>query len=286
MSLTRINCETANKIYLITLLKQLGYISKKENEKEAWYLSPFRQEKTPSFKISKQHNVWYCFSEGVGGTVIDFMMKYRSFTIIESLDFLSEESALFSFQKQKSTIEDPKGYSIDKIQPLNNPVLINYFLERKISNSIAKKYCLEIYYTLNQKHYFAIAFKNISGGYEIRNKYFKGCLGKKGITHLKKGYNTVSVFESFSDFLSYCTIKENEELEEDFIISNSTALIEKVKLRLIGYSRVKLFFDNDNSGKKAAKSIMDSFKSKCYNQSYYYKNFKDLNEYLIELKTT
>lgn len=286
MSQTRINCEIANKIDFIKLLKQLGYTSKKENEKDAWYLSPFGQEKTPSFKISKQHNVWYCFSEGVGGTVIDFIMKYRSFTVIESLDFLSKKSLLFSFHKQESIIENAIGYSINKIQPLNNPALLSYISERKISNSIAKKYCQEIYYKINQKYYFAIAFKNTSGGYEIRNKYFKACLGTKDITHIKNDYNTVSVFESFSDFLSYCTIKENEVIEEDFIISNSTALIEKVKLKLKEYSKIKLFLDNDNSGKKASKSIIDGFKSKCYNQNHYYKNYKDLNEYLIEIKTT
>ncbi|KAB6146699.1 hypothetical protein GA398_14970 [Bacteroides xylanisolvens] len=36
--------------------------------------------------------------------------------------------------------------------------------------------CKEIHYTCNKKRYFAIAFSNIVGGYEICNPYFKGCI--------------------------------------------------------------------------------------------------------------
>ncbi len=42
-----------------------------------------------------------------------------------------------------------------------------------------KRECSEAHFTHNGKRYFAIAFPNISGGYEIRNRYFKGCIAPR-----------------------------------------------------------------------------------------------------------
>jgi len=65
-----------------------------------------------------------------------------------------------------------------------------------------------MYYTYNGKSYFALAFANESGGYELRNRYYKGCYGHKDIS-LIPGRNTasksVAVFEGFMDFLSALT---------------------------------------------------------------------------------
>jgi DNA primase len=44
---------------------------------EVWYFSPFRNEKTASFKIKMSDNVWYDFGDGAGGNVIDFVMRYK-----------------------------------------------------------------------------------------------------------------------------------------------------------------------------------------------------------------
>lgn len=37
-------------------------------------------------------------------------------------------------------------------------------------------FCKEIHYELRDRHYFALAFGNVSGGYEMRNAYYKGCI--------------------------------------------------------------------------------------------------------------
>jgi hypothetical protein len=57
----------------------------------------------------------------------------------------------------------------------------------------------------------------------------------------------VSIFESWSDFLSYLTIKK-ETPNENFIILNSTSMIKKVVKNIEKYSVVKAFLDNDNAG--------------------------------------
>jgi len=42
-----------------------------------------------------------------------------------------------------------------------------------------KRYLEEIYYKIDPKNYFGLSFKNNSGGYEVRNRYFKGSSNRK-----------------------------------------------------------------------------------------------------------
>lgn len=55
-----------------------------------------------------------------------------------------------------------------KITPLANRILLAYLEERCIDTETARKACKEAHFKRNGKNYFAIAFPNISGGYEIR----------------------------------------------------------------------------------------------------------------------
>ena len=282
MQQRRISCKAANKLDLINVLKKLGFYPTKENENDAMYLSPFRDERTASFKVSKQ-NLWIDYFDHSGGTVIDFIMKLKSFTIFEALDFLSNDLLFFSFQQQKIIVEPKKSYVIQKIVKLENPVLLDYILERKISKQIAQKYCQEIYYSVGQKLYFAIAFKNRLGGYEIRNIGFKGCLGKKDITTIFNQSKTVSIFESWSDFLSYLTLKKETPVE-DFIILNSTAMIKKASEILENYSEIRTFFDNDIGGDSAYNFLKENCNNEITDNRIHYKNHNDLNEFLIAKK--
>lgn len=70
---------------------------------------------------------------------------------------------------------------------------------------------MEVRFSLNGKWNFAIGFPNASGGYEVRNKYFKGCIAPKGITHIRQTgepKTTCYVFEGFMDYLSFLTLRQ------------------------------------------------------------------------------
>ena len=45
---------------------------------------------------------------------------------------------------------------------------------------------MEVRFSLNGKWKFAIGFPNVSGDYEVRNTYFKGCIASKDITHIRQ----------------------------------------------------------------------------------------------------
>ena len=100
----------------------------------------------------------------------------------------------FSFRKQSFT--EPSFQQLE-ILPLSSSALLAYLQERGINPALAKRECREARFTHNGKRYFAIAFPNISGGYEIRNRYCKGCIAPKEISHIRQSgeqRNTCYVF--------------------------------------------------------------------------------------------
>ncbi|MEO8405754.1 MAG: CHC2 zinc finger domain-containing protein, partial [Chitinophagaceae bacterium] len=68
----KLSCAEARQIDLVEFLTSLGHKTKKINKQDHWYCSPFRDEKTPSFKVNRQLNIWYDHGAGEGGNLIDF----------------------------------------------------------------------------------------------------------------------------------------------------------------------------------------------------------------------
>lgn len=275
------NIEQAKKIPVENVLSKIGFNPKRIHQTDYWYLSPFTtSERTPSFKINTQKNRWYCHSNGFGGNTLDFVVKYMNCSVSEALNYLKDFS--FSLQEQKEItprIETDKNYKINLIKPLEHIALIKYLNSRGIFKSSILNQLREVHYQIEDRNYFAIAFKNKSDGYEIRSKFAKLSLGTKDITLITNNSETIKVFEGFFDYLSYLEI-QNEK--SDFLILNSLSLLDKNLNILKDYSKIELFLDNDSHGIQSTESILKSFINAIDN-SYLYSDFKDLNEYLIEV---
>ena len=298
MESERLNCEQANQIDMVDFLKKLGFFPKKINAKDYWYLSPLREEKTASFKINRALNLWYDHGLGKGGTMIDFGILYYRCSIKELLDRLGDEKELnFSFQQPQKLIaaekKEPKHegkISIIDTREIRDPSLRSYLHKREIPLAIANQYCHEVCFELYGKRYLAIGFKNESGGYELRNPYFKGSSTPKEPRLIKESNcNNLTVFEGFFSFLSFQTIRQtgNKDLVElskiqaDSLILNSLSFFEKSREIMEQYSKILLFLDHDKMGINCTKQAL-SWDQKYHDKSAYYKHFKDLNEYLVK----
>jgi len=276
------NCKQFNSISLEEVLLFLGHLPTKQNEKEAWYLNPFANESQASFKLDKRINAWYLHSEGVGGNNTDFMKKYLNTSVSEVLNW-AEDQNRFSFQRQNipyNKSETPaKNYEIIDVRNIQHPALLEYLRERKVGNQT--QFLHEIQYRMNNKNYFGIGFKNDSGGYEIRNKYSKICLGKKDISTIKNRSNSLRIFEGFFDFLSFKNVENILEKEPaDYLILNSVSMISNIKKSLDSYENIELYFDNDEAGNRAVEMIKNENKN-AEDCRVLYSDFKDLNDWMI-----
>lgn len=79
---------------LIDSIDIVEYISQfvelEEKNGEFWGLSPFKDEKTPSFSVRMETNSFYDFSSGIGGNIFTFVRYYNNCTPKEAADILSQ----------------------------------------------------------------------------------------------------------------------------------------------------------------------------------------------------
>ncbi|TDE01546.1 toprim domain-containing protein [Flavobacterium sandaracinum] len=276
------NTTQAREIPIEKVLQNLGCEPTKCNETESWYLSPFRIEKTASFKLNRKINRWFDHGEQVGGNVIDFVIQKFGFNVTEALTYLEKFDTLFSFQKQISEvpIKESNTNQIEKIIPIQHFALLQYLESRHIKFYKNIEQLKEVHYIINDKKYFGIGFQNNSQGWEIRSKYAKICLKKKDITLIRNGSQILRVYEGFFDYLSFQQIWNNLPMEEsDSLILNSVALVEKNTSILQNYKIIELFLDNDEAGDKYTKLISTQFPG-AKDGRITYSECKDLNEFL------
>ena len=280
------NAAQAKQIEITDLLSKLSFEPTKIQNYKVWYSSPLHAEKTPSFKVDLQKRLWIDYGLGIGGNIIDLVMQMYNLDFSEALQKLSEliggDTKSFSFSQANPlpapTPATESKTEIKKIQDIQNQALIDYLRKRKVKKY--NNYLQEIYYTQNDKNYFALAFKNDSDGYETRNAYFKGCIGKKDITTIKSSQNEkLSVFEGFMDYLSALTYYKIDKFKSDVIILNSVSNKNIIIPLLNRYKKVYLFLDNDKAGNETKQELYTA-NHNCIDCSNLYKNYKDFNDFL------
>ena len=271
---------------MVDYIAKEGFLPAKIRANNYWYLSPLRQEKTPSFKIDRKLNRWYDFGMGKGGNLLDFAILYNNFTIAE---FLHGQASNSSFDQPGFYTASPANANASGIikitdsKPLHSLALLQYLKRRNITIQIAEKYCLEISFELHSKSYYSIGFRNDSGGFEMRNQWCKNSSSPKGTTTIRNGAKRVAVFEGFFDFLSFLVLIQNDPSGNwDFCILNSLSFFQKAQSLLLQYNAIHLFLDNDAAGQNCSKAAL-KFDNKYIDESSLYNNYKDLNEWICHM---
>ena len=279
------NIEKAKEIDIVEYLANLGYQPVKIKEPGYWYNSPLREEKTASFKVNRKMNRWFDFGDGRYGNVIDFGIIYHKCTVSEFLQKLDNSSLNL---KSNIQVQRPVSTGDGKIHILSEHLISSYALSkyiesRKIKQEIADKFCKEIRYKVDEKIFYAVGFKNNSGGYEIRNKHFKGSSSPKDITLIENGSKNLAVFEGVFDFLSYLSINSKDhEKSSNFLILNSTSFFDKCIPAMMEYKSVHLYLDNDATGQNCSQKVLAIDNEKFKNESHLYQKHNDLNTWLTQ----
>ena len=296
----KFNCKGANQIDLVNYLETLGHEPSKIRNQDYWYLSPLRNENTASFKVNQKLNLWYDHGTGKGGNVVDFGIEYFRCTVSEFLQLLNGNSissniplSLKNENRQSSNLSianEKEDNPFDKIvivdvRTLENKSLLTYLDNRSISEEIARQHCKEVDFCLNNRRHTAIGFENISGGYELRNEYFKGSSSPKDITFIDAQAKSVVVFEGFFDYLSYKTMNQKSaNPQTNSLILNSLSFFNKSLQLMDKHERVDLYLDRDTAGIKCTGEALQRDSTKYTDQSFLYEQKKDLNEWLNQEK--
>ena len=285
------NIQEAKQIRIADYLQSLGYTPIKQQGSSLWYKSPLREETDASFKVNTELNRWYDFGLGKGGNIIALAEElYASDYVLYLLGKIAERTphirpVSFSFRQQAS---EPSFQQLE-VGELTHPALFNYLQERGIDTALAIPECRELHFIHNGKPYFAIGFPNVAGGYEVRNRFFKGCIAPKDISHIRQQgepREKCLVFEGMMDYLSFLTLRMRNcptmpNLDgQDYVILNSVSNVSKAIDVLHGYERIHCLLDNDEAGRNAYWELAGEFAGRIRDFSHNYNGHKDLNDYL------
>ena len=144
-------------------------------------LSPFTDEKTPSFMVSPVKQIWKDFSTGKGGNAISFLMEHEHYTYPEAIKWLAkkynieiEETEQTNEEKQQMNERESmflvsnfaKEYFQDIMLNTNQgkAIGLSYFKERGFSDEIIKKF--ELGYCLDE--WDAFTKKALEKGYSLK----------------------------------------------------------------------------------------------------------------------
>jgi DNA primase len=149
--------EYLDEIKLRVKVSQIAgkYVQLKKRGKEFIGLSPFKNEKTPSFTINDEKGFYHCFSTGEHGNVFDFLMKTRSLGFGEAVKVLASEAGMqpykFSkfdkekeekYSKYKKIIKEYSDYFQNQLFDKKNSFALDYLKKRKLSEEAIKKFQL------------------------------------------------------------------------------------------------------------------------------------------------
>jgi hypothetical protein len=277
-------------VSLTDFLNRLGFQPHGKPAKETMYISMLRESDTnASFSVNEKLGCWYDHGLGKGGNIIDFAQAYwknmsfkETIEKIESICNLNLGKIGYPLNPRpriKLAVKLP-NYKIQEIKPFSSTEGINAYLKSRGVFSAAEGLMQEIHYYVedekkNRKNYFAAGWQNEVGGWEVRNKYFKGCLGKKGITLLPGDNRQVAVFEGFFNYLSWRT--ENPTSGKSILVLNSLALIDQGIDKAKQYSDIDVYMDHDPAGHTALKQWLSALPYS-RDKSSVYNNFNDYND--------
>ena len=287
-----------NRISIRDFLARRGIQPKYERNGYGMYLSPLREERTPSFKVDYVQNLWYDFGLGEGGTLLTLVMRLERCDSREAVRRLQngEKRNAGSVSLSPGVGERPAAGGPSPIvrlaavpalrilsdASLRHPALVGYLTSRGIVPSVAAAFCREVRYEVNGRAFFAVGFRNDAEGWELRSERFKGSSSPKHITTFDNRSDTVIAFEGFMDFLAYLSLKHPERLRIDAAVLNSVVNLPKAIPFLSRHPVIHAFFDNDEAGRKTTSDLIRLCpRSEVIDQRHFYSGHKDVNDYLI-----
>src|SRR5690625_483589 len=186
---------TINQVFETARVEEVigDFIQLKKSGSNFKALSPFTDERTPSFMVSPVKQIWKDFSSGKGGNVVSFLMEHEHFNYPEAIKYLAKKYGIKIEETQQTDEEKEKAseresmYLVNEFardylqdQLLNSEegkaIGLSYFKERGFTDETIKKF--DLGYSPDQ--WEAFTKTALAKGYKLE------FLEKTGLTVVKK----------------------------------------------------------------------------------------------------
>ncbi|MDP3726829.1 MAG: DNA primase [bacterium] len=190
--------QVREKIDIVSFISE--YIPLKKMGRNFKALCPFHSEKTPSFVVSPERQIWHCFGCNLGGDCFTFLMSYEKLEFPEALRILAKkagvELAQFRFESGVSS-EKEKLYALNHlVSEFYHYLLTKHNVGKKALLYLTEKRGIKMPVITTFKLGFAPGIGNALCGYLLKKKgYKKDELFKAGLT-IQKGGDILDFFQN------------------------------------------------------------------------------------------
>ena len=108
-----------------------GYVRLQKKGSSYFGLCPFHNEKSPSFSVNRQKQMYYCFGCGAGGNVFTFLMEYENFSFMEAVKFLADRAGIKLPEAEYSKEAKEKADLKASILEVNKKAAKYYYIQLK-----------------------------------------------------------------------------------------------------------------------------------------------------------
>ena len=199
--------DTIDKIFEVSRVEEVigEFVSLKKSGSNFKGLSPFTNEKTPSFMVSPVKQIWKDFSSGKGGNVVAFLMEHEHFSYPDALRFLAKKYNILVEETQETDAEKQKSSQKETL------FLINQFAMKFFAKNLLKK---------NEGLSIGMSY--------LKERGFSNEIIKKFVI----GYSLDLKKDFFKSAIESSFLKENIE-KSGLIINNSNDIIDRFRGRVI-----------------------------------------------------
>ncbi|MDG2500439.1 MAG: DNA primase [Flavobacteriaceae bacterium] len=237
-----ISKDTIDKVFEFSRVEEVisDFIALKKTGANFKGLSPFTNEKTPSFIVSPSKQIWKDFSSGKGGNVIAFLMEHEQFNYPESIRYLANKYNIEIIETAESAENVEERNERESLFIINSYAL-SYFEEIYSKNDRIKKYLIDRGLSESTIQNFSLGYSNDS-----QNEFYKSASNK--------GYS-----DNFLEETGLVLSNANKKI--DRFRGRIIFPIKSIAGRIVGFGGRIV-----DSTKKIAKYI-NSPESKIYNKS-------------------
>ena len=237
-----ISKDTIDKVFEFSRVEEVisDFIALKKSGANYKGLSPFTNEKTPSFVVSPSKQIWKDFSSGKGGNVIAFLMEHEQFNYPESIRYLANKYNIEIIETEET------AENIEERNERESLFIINNFASSYFQDTLSEKEEINEY--LLERGLSGPTIKNFNLGYSIdsQSKFYKKAN--------ENGYSDEYLVETG-------LVISNDDKKIDRFRGRIIFPIKSISGRVLGFGGRII-----DSNKKIAKYI-NSPESKIYNKS-------------------